>query len=423
MIRRPLRRHFPRAALGFLLFPGMAFGFSLTDRPAGESAFHWTPYFSAELYGGQSTFSGDSQSPVSGPNGSLLFVPGFRLGPRLTILPSFSVNYRQTRDVQELIGGGFLTQKQSDQSAAVKALWALTDRWKFKGYGSFKQELVQESTDEKWGQGLFDYQKTAAGLELERSGMTVRSFRAGVDLYWVAFPNFDSLSADAQQFGGEVNAGTHVLDYRSLDGTLSTDVLLSPRTAVSATLAASDRRFGDQNLVQVDGTYAGTLRHDLFLFSSAALRRQGPSREFRWATVDSVAGLDLSAAWLNSNQNNYDTSRTVFNNDYYDYVEWTAGPRVSLRFNQKLSVGLGAAWSRRRYGRRPVQDADGTYLSGNVTTTAWTYRVSLGYPLMEHLDAVLTGAYQDASSNMKYESVYRYNYSSASYFGGLSLKI
>jgi hypothetical protein len=133
--------------------------------------------------------------------------------------------------------------------------------------------------------------------------------------------------------------------------------------------------------------------------------------------------LDVSAAWLNSNQNNYDTTRTVFNNDYYDFEEWTAGPRLSLRFNQKLTVGLGASWSRRRYGRRPVQDADGTYLVGNVTTTSWTYRLSLSYPLLEHLDAVLTGAYQDASSNMKYESVYRYNYSSASYFGGLSLKI
>lgn len=411
------------AAIGLSIFARTAFAYSLTDRAPEESGVAWTPYFSAEFYGGQSTFSGDSQSPVSGPNGSVLFVPGLRLGPRLTLLPSLSANYRQTRDVQELIGGGFLTQKQSDQALAVKALWSMTDRWKIKGYGSFKQELVNETSDEKWGNGLFDYRKTAAGFELERAGSPLRSLRAGVDLYWVAFPNFDSLSSEAQQFGGEVNAGTHVLDYRSLDVSISADALLSPRTALSATASASDRRFGDQNLVQVDGAYAGTLRHDLFLFASAALRRQGAAREFRWASVDSVTGLDVSAAWLNSNQNNYDTTRTVFNNDYYDYVEWTAGPRLSLRFNQKLTVGLGASWSCRRYGRRPVQDVDGTYLTGHVTTTSWTYRLSLGYPLMEHLDAVLTGAYQDAASNMKYESVYRYNYSSASYYGGLSLKI
>ncbi len=412
------------ALLGLALFVAPVPAAPPADRAAtADGSFAWTPYFSAELYGGQSIFSGDSQSPVNGPNGSVLFVPAFRWGPRLTVLPSFSVDYRQTRDVQELIGGGFLTQEQSKQTGALKAVWALSDRWKIKGYGSFRQELVKETSDEKWGHGLFDYRKTVGGLELERAGALFRSLRAGADMYWVAFPNFDSLSADAEQFGGEINTGTRVLDYRGLDGTLAGDLLLSPRTSVSASLAASDRRFGDQNLVQVDGSYAPTRRRDLFLFASAALRRQLPSRDFRWASVDSVAGVDLSAGWLNSNQNHYDTDRTIFNDDYYDYVELGVGPRLSLRFNQKLTVGLGVAWSRRRYGRRPVQDVDGSYLSGNVTTTSWTYRLSLGYPLMDHLDAVLTGAYQDASSNMKYESVYRYNYSSASYFGGLSLKI
>lgn len=133
--------------------------------------------------------------------------------------------------------------------------------------------------------------------------------------------------------------------------------------------------------------------------------------------MDSVTGLDVSAAWLNSNQNNYDTTRTVFNNDYYDYVVWTAGllgfPFVSIKNSR-------SAWGRRGpadvTGVAPVQDVDGTHSTGHVTTTSWTYRLSLGYPLMEHLDAVLTGAYQDAS-NMKYESVYRYNYSSARHYG------
>lgn len=88
-------------------------------------------------------------------------------------------------------------------------------------------------------------EKTAAGFELERAGSPLRSLRAGVDLYWVAFPNFES-SSEAQQFGGEVNAvnprprlpkfGRFHLGGRPI---------VAPR-ALSATASASDRRFGDQ---------------------------------------------------------------------------------------------------------------------------------------------------------------------------------
>ena len=49
-----------------------------------------------------------------------------------------------------------------------------------------------------------------------------------------------------------------------------------------------------------------------------------------------------------------------------------------------------------------------------------TFRVSVGYPLFKGLSLQLQYAGQHADSNMRYEQVYRYNYSSSHYLGGLS---
>lgn len=79
--------------------------------PLGRAA-EWAPYLSLDVYGGQSFFSGDNESPVTGPNGALLFVPAVSFSERFTLMPSVSARYQAVRDVQELAGGGFLTQEQ-----------------------------------------------------------------------------------------------------------------------------------------------------------------------------------------------------------------------------------------------------------------------------------------------------------------------
>src|SRR5690242_4693604 len=89
----------------------------------------FAPYLNAELYGGRTHFSGDN---VNGLNGSALFVPGMRFGERFSVLPSAFFGYRQAQDVQELAGGGFLTQKAQDMGGGVKGIYDLTPAWKAK---------------------------------------------------------------------------------------------------------------------------------------------------------------------------------------------------------------------------------------------------------------------------------------------------
>lgn len=381
----------------------------------------WAPFLNLELYGGQSTFSGDNDSPVSGPNGSLVFVPGMRIGERFSLLPSFSADYRKTRDVQELAGGGFLTQQQHSRGGSLKGIYAFTPAWKGKLYGSYRQQLYKETSDESWGDGLFDYDKTAFGAEVEREGTAWRSLRLGTDFYTTRFSNFQSLAS--QQFGAEINAGTDVLDFDAMDVSFGSDLALGRKALLSGYLLASNRDYADQKIVKRDGTYSGDTRQDLYTYFSLGYRHQLPSAAVFGISVESLAGLDFTYARLDSDQNNYDAGRLKFNENYYDYGEFGVGPRLNFRFKEKLSLGLGYMFSTRDYADRPVQAADGTYRSETISNDVTTFRWSLAYPLMRNLSVQAQGAFQNSDSNMEYESVYKYDYSSAHYFLGLSYSL
>ncbi|MGQ0644435.1 MAG: hypothetical protein ACT4O3_02970 [Elusimicrobiota bacterium] len=395
----------------------VAFVLSAFAATGARAEVQWAPFLDAEVFGGRSTFSGDD---VDGLNGSLRFVPGLRLSEKLSLLPALAFAYRKSRDVQELAGGGFLTQQAQTRSASLKGIHALGDSWKGKAYVSYRQELLKETSDEDWGDGLFDHDKTAVGLEAEREGSLWKSLRFGLDYYQTRFPNFQTLAS--KQLGSEINAGTDVLDFDSVDGSLGADLSLGQGSLLSSYLLVSNRDFSDQKIVRRDGTFSGDLRNDLYSYLSLGWRRQLPTVSLFGMGVESLAGVDASYARLDSNQHSYDASRTRFNENYYDYGEIGGGPRINLRFKEKLSAGFAFIYSVRDYAARPVQNVDGSYPAAGeaISTKTNTFRWSLGYPLVKGLSARLQGALQHADSNMDYETVYRYNYSSSSYFAGLA---
>jgi hypothetical protein len=403
------------------LYPRILTFLAVLSWSVSASGAQWAPYLSLEAYGGQSFFSGADESPVDGFNGNFVFVPGMRFGDKLSVLPGLAAGYRQTRDVVELAGGGFLTQEQQTRSGSLKGIYVLTPGWKGKLYTSYRQELVKETDDEAWGDGLFDYNKFAVGAELEREGARWKSLRLGLDHYTVKFPNFQSLAS--KQFGTEINAGGDVLDFRAFDVSLGVDRALGEKSLLSGYLLGSSRDFDDQRIVKRDGTYSSAIRQDTLVFLSLGYRRSLPAFSLLRLNVESLAGLDLSYARLDSDQNNYDASRTKFNENYYDYGEIGIGPRINFRFREKLGLGMAYMFSRRDYADRPVQNTDGTYTSETISNDVTTFRWSLSYPIVKGLAAQAQGAFQNSDSNMNYETVYRYNYSSSHYFFGLTYQL
>jgi hypothetical protein len=390
---------------------------ALSAAPAGAAAVEWVPVLNAELYGGYSYFSGER---MEGPNGSFLFVPGVSFGGKVSLLPVLSADYQKSRDVQELAGGGFLTQAQHARQASLRTIWKAAPDWKLKAYASYKQQFIKSANNEAWGEGLFDYEKPGFGVESAwEGGSFLRSSRVGLDVYDTRFPNFQSL-ASGSALGAEIGAGRDVLNFRAVDLPVGVELGIG-KNSLDLKALASFRRFPDQKVVHDDGNYGGTRRRDLYGLISADVRRPLP----RLGKIESLASFTLSHGRLSSNQNNVTVSNFVqdFNPDYYSYQETIAGPSFQARFFGHLTAGVGYLMTYRVYDNRPALTDAGADRGSPIYTRAQTLRWSAAYPVMKGLSVRFQGATQHQDSNMKSETAYRYNYSSAHYFLGVGWEI
>ena len=379
------------------------------------SAAELVPVARLDALGGQFFFQGQHTS-FSG-NANWLFSPGVKLTDRDMLVPIASGQYRRTREVRELVGGGFLTQETLDNTLALRWVRLLSPAWNAKTTVSYKNELVTESATEKLGSGLFDYHKFAVGAEAERTGDgLVRSLRHAVNAYAVRFYHYRALAASTSELGSEVNAGDRVLDFDAYEYSLSADMTPDESTLVALSVMASLRPYRDQRVVTETGAYRSSNRFDALVAASASARRVLPPL----GPLESSVGLNASYSRLESSQHNYDAQNTRFNPGYYDYGEISAGPFAAARWKKGLTVGAGYDFTRRAFDHRPTQTVTGAYGDRAIRMDTHTVTLNASYPLTERLALKVLGTYRRATSNMLYESSYRYNYWTANYFTGLS---
>jgi hypothetical protein len=382
---------------------------------APARAVEVVPLFKLDLMGGQFFYEGANTS-FSG-NADLLAAPSIQLDEDNVIIPTLSSQYRRTREVRELVGGGFLTQESLATLLNVKWVRQLDDRWFIKPGIGYKNELLNETEEEALGNGLFDYHKISASFEAERKTEN-SSFRPAVAVYAVRYYHYHTLSSGDEELGAEINAGDRVLDFDAYDASLAYERQLGEATILGLSALGSYRPFRDQNIVTNSGSYIDKGREDFYLLGAVSLQQRLPDL----GRLQSAAAITLSYVHLLSNQNNYDASRTQFNGDYYDYGEATAAPQLALRWAEKLSASVGYEFARRHYPQRPVQTQDGSYsTNAKIWTETQTVTASLSYPLYKSLLAKAQAAYRFSLSNMSYEGSYKYNYESAHYFAGLGL--
>lgn len=373
------------------------------------------PSAKISVMGGQFFFQGQSTS--FNANSDWSFTPGLKLGERDLLIPIVSGQYRRTREVQELIGGGFLTQETLDNTLGLRWIRLLNQEWNVKSTLSYKNELLTESASEKLGAGLFDYHKAAASVEFERLGQgAVRSVRQSLGAYAVRFYHYRALSAETSDLGAEVNAGDRVLDFSAYEYSAAVDIVPDERTLLSFSAMASLRPYRDQKVVTVSGTYLGRNRFDAFMAGAASARRGLPD----WGALESSLGLNAAYSRLESDQHNYDAQNTRFNPGYYDYGELSAGPFLAVRWRRRLGATASYDYSRRAYDHRPVQDATGSYGGDAIRLNTHTVSLSASWLLGRGFSLIGQGTYRRSTSNMLYESSYRYNYWTANYYAGVS---
>lgn len=388
----------------------------LFGRPAALRAeVEFQPVARLTLLGGQFFFEGE-QTSFSG-NGDWLVAPAVKFNDSWSLIPTVNGKYRRVREVQELVGGGFLTRETLENTAIVKGIYNAGERWKLKAKTTYKNQLLVESEDEKLGKGLYDNNKYSVGFEAERAGSRLKSLRFGVEPYAVRYLRYASL-ASGSQFGSEINSGANTLDFNAYDASVSADFALFEGTLLSAANLASYRPFTEQKRVTTSGLYTAEDRVDIYNQTSVGIYQVLPN--WLGENFQLMAGIETSYSFLDSNQHNYDASRTKFNEHYYDYYEYHAAPRLAARLFKKLDLGLSYDFGQRQYNQRPTQSSDGTYQSDKLRMNTHSLSYSAKYPLLLGISVVAQGVYRQSTSNMAYERTYRYNYIAQHYFAGLS---
>lgn len=387
---------------------------------AGARAADVEPMLELRTLGGQYFFNGRPAS-VSG-NASALAAAAVRLGERWTILPSFSSAYEGTKGALELVGGGTLFQERQVHRVSLRGVRELSGGWRLKPYAGARYELVKETRDERWREGLFDHRQWEAGVEAELEWREPHVLRLSAGYFDTRFPNYASLStrAEAAAFGlGRPNAGTRPLDSRSVYAAAAFDAPIGERLIGEASFSERYSRFPDQRVVAASGELLDRAREDLVSTIGGSLR--APLS----LGADARAVFELAGSWAHrgSSQNGYEPGRGEFFPLAENFSEYrgAASARALLgpaRRPKQLSLALEA--TRRRWPHRPAQDERG--VPGGAPLRQTTLRLSAGgaWPLTERFSLVASADWLRAGSNQGFEAFYTYRYTAANYLLGFS---
>ncbi|UPT75042.1 MAG: hypothetical protein M0D55_04835 [Elusimicrobiota bacterium] len=391
-------------------------------------ALEWTPVLAGSLAGGQYFFEGQKAN-LSG-NASLTAAGLVKTKGSWSYLPMYSGAYRGTKGIDDGVGSGTLFQQQMDHAFSFTGIRKLEGTWRVKPSAGYKRQFLKETRDESWGKGLFDYEKISAGLELENVYKEPFAFRAGLDVFRVRFPNYESLESrsGADPFGdplGRELAPKRVLDTNNLQVSASGSrpfPARDPKYVVNGAWSFLYKSFADQRLVRSDGQFENSGRRDLAHTLGGTITRPMPAR---WAGPDGRLDLSfgLNASYVGSNQNTFDATFARFIADSYSYWTLGAGPGATVSWGDRKAPAWATAslrWSRQTYLGRLVQNGDGVYGSAKQRHDRWTLGLGYGYPIAPKLTMTFRTNVLWASSNHKNEKNYSYTFRAMNYLIGLA---
>jgi len=394
------------------LIAAMVFGgVFATSLPAAEVV----SVYDIRFLGGQHFFDGDV-SALSG-NISAVISPAVKFNEKWTLVPTYMGNYQGTRDVQELAGGGTLFQDSTGHGVNVKGIYSVSPSWKMKASAGAKTELLRETKDESWGDGLFDYRKYSGGLEAQYSFSDNANARVSYDYYMLAFPNYQSLESAQDPTLTRELVGTDVLNSRNHMVGLGIESPLPGNMKADFNVYYNMRGYGDQPVVNSAGNTTSTDRDDKVTVAGVVLS----APLFMAEGLRLIGELGYTFSMTDSNQNHYDARKTTFLADYYDYSQNTIAPGLIAAIGETpWVVNLGGAWNHRTYDSRPVQNGNGDYLTSKIDITEISAVMGVGYPVTKQLKIRTQATLGWSDSNMEYEKTFKYNYKIANYLLGFS---
>ncbi len=373
---------------------------------------HTTLLLSSQLLGGGYNFNQESTS--FGGKLNLNIIPAVKFGGDHLLIPVYSFEYNGIKDVKELVGGGTLVQQYITNMFYLKSVFKISSKFKIKPKIGATSQIIKETQDEEWTKGLFDYFKTNFNLETEFCFSENTKLSLTPAVYTINFYNYKTLATE--KYGQELSVvGKDILNFDAAE--ISLDFKINKFLSLNTYFV--QKNFKDQYLITITGEYSSEKRKDNYGLFGISFNY--PIKPLGETSIFSALAFQYAANI--SNQSHYDVERTKFIKDYYNYNEISFIPQLTFAFNKiPMNLQLNYNVSLRSYSNRPVQDKEGNYLDDKTNSLAQYISMLLSFPLIENLNMFIQQNYLISSSNMKYEQVYRYNYTAYNILVGLSFE-
>ena len=392
-------------------------------------ALEVVPVFNATLMGGQYIFQGDRSN--LGLDTTLLAAPVLRKSEQWSFVPIYAGSYQGTKGVNDGVAAGTLFQQEMDHRVSFTAIDSVPGtNWKLKPSVSYKREFLEETKDETWGHGLFDYEKIGIGGEAENIYKDPFSYRFGADFYRIRFPNFQSLESTSgtDPLGNPLhreNAGTNVLDTYNYQLSASGAVPYpfdDPKVSLSGGYSILYQDYSHETLVDARGQLQSATRRDFLHTWNASVGYPKPVTLFgEDCRLDSSFGLNLA---LNlSNQNTFDATQTQFIANTYSYVDVGAGPSATVAWGDKkrpAAVSGSLRFDRTIYFGRQAQDGGGLYTGARLVQDHYGLGLDYRYPIADQFYLKAQANVLFVRSNNHFETTYSYNYTTENYLLGFA---
>lgn len=411
---------------------GGALVMSLMMMADSARAYRMIPIYRVSISGGQYFIFG-SRANLSG-NGSAIVAPAIEFNDRWTLIPMYTGDFRGTKGIGDGVGAGTLFQQQMNHRLSATGIYTPTDStWRFKPSLSYKRQFLNETNNETWGNGLFDFEKISLGFELENVYKKPFSYRFGYDAYRVRFPNYSSLESQSgvdpsgNPLGREL-AGTNVLDTYNHRLSFSGNRPYpydDPKYALSASYSLVYQDYLDQRIVNSKGQFEDKkpfARRDFQQTLSLTVGAPSSTRLFG-KQIKLNRTFTLTGGYLGSNQNTFDATSGKFIFDSYSYYSYGAGPGYSLSWGDPKSparIDFSFRYTRVQYTGRLAQGPNGQYKGEHQFQDRYVFSTGYSYPIAANFTLTTKASALWATSNNKFEKTYPYTYRTANYFMGFT---
>ncbi len=411
------------AGIFLLAFLTQVFAFDFT--PAFDANFAITyPYSSTDKELAKK-FSGTADAA-----GSFMINTDFL--PNLWLIPTLTFNYSSTAQPLNIDDDRFLFSQWFDAYSSVGFNYEFNDNWHIKARYFYRKDLSQQTKDEVFGKGLYDYSDN--GFYIENVNIIdiyemETEMTAGFKYSEKKFQNYKTLLSNGEiqsLQSGSLNPNTYTKEKDNLNYSfyIYDDINLgNSGWFVNLAYIYEYIPYNEQKVIDYDGSLSSERRID---------RYNNISIEIPYYAADK-SGFEIkyNLTIKTTNQNYYDQLDAVdfkFLNNYYNYYEHTLGIRVNYDFplilllKKSTNLGIGFDVNFVNYSTRFAKDSKGFYKTVLQRDNNYTLSADLKQDITDWWNIYLSSSFTKYTSNMEWEAfgVYNYNYITVSFGTGVT---